>query len=83
MGIIVIHMIHSWVMMTLNPPRIQHSIYQYLKGRHVGGSFLINPELISPCPLTKVCGIFHNQDLPLSSGGQPRAIAIAFIGFGV
>lgn len=41
-----------------------------MKAGHQGRGFLVSTNLISPCPLTKVCHDFNNRVLPLSTGGQ-------------
>lgn len=39
-------------------------------------SFLVSTILISPCAFIKVCGVFSTRDLPSSSSGWPRVMAI-------
>lgn len=54
-----------------------------IKASHQTGSFLLGINLISPCPMTEVCGVFSSEVLLSSSNGQPRAMAMACIVGGV
>lgn len=43
---------------------------------------VVGTNLGSPCPVTKVCGVFSNRVFPSHCGEQLRAIAIAYIIWG-
>ena len=53
-----------------------------MKASHQGESFQVSTNLISPCLVTNMCGVFSNNLLPLISGGQPGAMPIPCIAQG-
>lgn len=74
--------IHYKARLRPNPPSAGYiTPSSAVRASQQGGSFLINTNLTSPFPSTKVCSIFSNWVLPPSSGGQPRATAIGPIVF--
>lgn len=44
-----------------------------------GENFLLCANLISPHPVTNMCGIFSNRVWPSSSVGQPKAVSVAWL----
>lgn len=62
-----------------SPPAGYGSPSNITETSHQGRSFLASANLISPRPVTRVYGAFSNGVWPSSSGGQPRAMTIAYI----
>lgn len=56
------------------PPQQSETHSSTVKAASLEGSFLVSTNLLSPCPVTKACGIISNKSLPWSCAGRLRAI---------
>lgn len=50
-----------------------------MKAIQHGGRFSVSSQLISPCLVANICGVFSNRVLTCGYGGQPRAMAVACV----
>lgn len=63
----------------ISPPETYRAPSGTMKASQWGGGPPVCTNLISPCPMSKMCAVFCNRVLPSNSGGQPRATAVACV----